>query len=492
LAIQLTLPLVDVPDPAPRPVSPARRVYANRNLKLAKVDWVGFDMDYTLAIYHQEEMDRLSIQATVAKLIARGYPPFIAQLDYPLTFPIRGLLIDKHLGNVLKMNRFKVVRKGYHGLKELDRNELRALYHERKIRHKSSRYHWIDTLYALSEAAMYAAIIEAFEERGMAVKYGRLFLDIRECIDEAHSDGTILGPVMKEPDRFIIRDPQLASTLHKLRSAGKRLFVLTNSREQYTERLLGHLLDGVLPDYPSYRHYFDLVLVAARKPRFFQERLPFLEKKNGELVPAPLPLERGKFYEGGNLRDLMRTLGVPGQGVLYVGDHIYGDMLRSKKDSTWRTAMVIPELEAEVDAHQACIDDFLRWNGLYIRRASLEDDLRIHQQRLKDLGKRSSSKPNGASNGHMNGEVTHLKHVVSAIRRQLRAVERETIALRRRIDERFHSYWGPLLKEHNELSLFGHQVSEYACVYTSRVSNLLSYSPHQYFRSPHDLMHHEL
>jgi 5'-nucleotidase len=492
--VQLELPLIAGP-PRDRPIETTRRVYVNRDLKLARVDWIGFDMDYTLAIYHQVEMDRLSVACTAEKLVARGYPPWIVDLPYPLDFPIRGLLIDKHLGNVLKMNRFKIVRKGYHGLRELSRNELLALYYERKLRHKSSRYHWIDTLYALSEAAMYAAIIDAFEKRGMVVKYGRLFNDIRECIDEAHRDGSILNPVMADPERFIERDPGLARTLHKFRSAGKRLFVLTNSRRLYTERLLGYLLDGVLADYPTYRHYFDAVIVAARKPAFFEEKFPLLQHSGTQLVPARLPVERGTIYEGGNLRELQKALGVTGNRVLYVGDHIYGDMVRSKKDSAWRTAIVIPELEAEVEAQKNGRPDTRRATELHNRRFELEEQLRGLQQRLKDLGKRygngSAAAANGG-NGHGNGELLHAKQVLATIRKQLRTLERESAALKRQMDERFHPYWGSLLKEQHELSLFGHQVSEYACVYTSRVSNLFGYSPHQYFRSPHNQMHHEL
>jgi hypothetical protein len=38
---------------------------------------------------------------------------------------------------------------------------------------------------------------------------------------------------------------------------------------------------------------------------------------------------------------------------------------------------------------------------------------------------------------------------------------------------------------------FGEQVEDYACLYTSRVSNLLQYSPLRYFRAPRDKMPHE-
>jgi HAD superfamily 5'-nucleotidase-like hydrolase len=491
--VQLELPYLEAPGgDGASSVTASQRIYVCRDLKLSRIDWVGFDMDYTLAIYHQEEMDRLSVDATVDKLVARGYPSWLRDLEYPLDFPIRGLLIDKRLGNVLKMNRFKIVRKGYHGLRELSHGEIQALYYERKIRHKSDRFHWIDTLYGLSEACTFATVVDAYDARGVPCEYAQLFSDIRESIDEAHRDGTILNPVMADPARFIERDERLASTLHKLRSSGKRLFVLTNSRHAYTDVLLSYLFDGMLPDYPSYQHYFDAVIVAAKKPGFFQKTEPLMERRGERLIEAELPLQRGRIYEGGHLRALQRALGVTGNRVLYVGDHIYGDMLRSKKDSAWRTAMVIPELEAEVGAVEHGRDDVLRASSLYQRRYELEDVLRHHQQRLKDVARGLNGHSKGNGSGTLFEEHQHLKQVVVSIRKQLRSLDDERGTIRRRMDQRFHPYWGSLLKEHNELSLFGAQVSEYSCLYTSRVSNLLAYSPHQYFRSPHNKLHHEL
>src|SRR3954463_4771738 len=128
-----------------------------------------------MAIYNQAEMDRLSISATLKKLVARGYPePILSSTEYPIDFPVRGLLIDKRYGNILKMDRFKVVHKGYHGLRELSREEIRALYHQKKIRPATPRYHWVDTLYALSEVPVYAAIIDKLDQRGEPVDYDKL------------------------------------------------------------------------------------------------------------------------------------------------------------------------------------------------------------------------------------------------------------------------------------------------------------------------------
>jgi 5'-nucleotidase len=494
--LQLSLPIDEFLARAPAPGIPRpRRIFCNRNLRMSSIAWVGFDMDYTLAIYNQKEMDELSIRATIEKLIARGYPELVRDIRYDTSFPVRGLLIDKRFGHVLKMNRYKFVTKGYHGFRELDKDELRALYHSKKIRPATPRYHWIDTLYALSEAALYAALVDAMEHRGLAIDYARTFTDIRESIDEAHRDGTILETVAGDFPRFVVKDHELAPTLHKLRSAGKKLFLLTNSRWSYTDKMMTYLLDGEMTEYPHWRNYFDVVIVAATKPAFFQERRPLMERDGDKLKPAAFPLERGKIYEGGNLHDLERALGAAGDRVLYVGDHIYGDILRSKKESAWRTAMIIQELDGEVRAHDSCRDDFARSEQLEDLRDRLEDELRFYQNRFKELSRRiehAHGEPNGLDVTEAENERVRIKRAIDRVRGRLRAVDDELHVIERRIDQRFQPFWGSLLKEQNAESSFGAQVEEYACLYTSRVSNFLPYSPQQYFRSPRDQMAHEM
>jgi 5'-nucleotidase len=496
---QLVLPLDDFASRSQGHSIPrSTRVFCNRNLKMSGISWVGFDMDYTLAIYDQPAMDDLSIRATIAKLINRGYPDFIKTVPVSTQFPVRGLLIDKRFGHVLKMDRYKHVHKGYHGFRELTKEELKALYHSKKLRPATPRYHWIDTLYALSEVATYAALVDAMEKKGYAVDYSRLFTDIRECIDEAHRDGTILDEVSSNLPHFVHRDPNLAPALHKLRSAGKKLFLLTNSRKEYTEKMMTYLLGGAMSEYPTWRNFFDVVIVAATKPIFFTEKRPLQEREGDALRPASPPLERGKVYEGGNLQDLERALGVTGDEIMYVGDHIYGDILRSKKDSAWRTVMIMQELETEIHAYEACKEDFATIEHLDEQRERLEDDLRYYQARIKELSRQIEHKQEGKTNGvgvsssELEAERMRFKRAVERIRGKLRQIDAELTALERRIDLRFHPYWGSLLKEGNEQSSFGKQVDDYACLYTSRVSNFLSYSPQQTFRSPRDVMAHEI
>ena len=69
----------------------------------------------------------------------------------------------------------------------------------------------------------------------------------------------------------IFSDPELPLTLHKLRSSGKKLFLLTNSQWDYTTHVMSFLLEGQISEYPSWRHFFDVIVVGAHKPRFFLE-----------------------------------------------------------------------------------------------------------------------------------------------------------------------------------------------------------------------------
>lgn len=472
----------------PFSLPPEQRIFVNRSLRMDQIEWVGFDMDYTLAIYRQAAIDQLSITATAKKLVERGYTPELAEVRYDEAFAIRGLLIDKHLGNLLKMDRYKYVAKAFHGSREMSREQRRDLYAARKIDVEHERFHWIDTLYALPEAALYAGAVDFFDSRGEQIDYARLFIDIRESIDEAHRDGAIVDVIEQNLPNFVIRDEALASALHRLRSAGKKLFVLTNSRAGYTESMMHYLLDGALPEYRTWRHYFDVVVVDSKKPRFFTEKRPFFEHRGkGEESTRASRLERLKLYEGGNLQEFERLIGAPGDAVLYVGDHIYGDILRSKKESVWRTMMIVQEMEPELRAHAQSEAEYGEIDQIEIRRGRLVDELRVRQNKLKAMERDGT----GGNTEDADSPWRTEKKAIEQIRTSLREDDEREKQLEQAMAARFHRSWGSLFKEGVEVSSFGDQVEEYACLYSTRASNLGSYSPTHYFRSPMDYMPHE-
>ena len=50
----------------------------------------------------------------------------------------------------------------------------------------------------------------------------------------------------------------------------------------------------------------------------------------------------------GSVEVFSRMIGAKGKDVLYIGDHIFGDAMKSKKTRGWRTFLVIPELSQEL------------------------------------------------------------------------------------------------------------------------------------------------
>jgi 5'-nucleotidase len=301
----------------------------------------------------------------------------------------------------------------------------------------------------------------------------------------SHQDGSIIDVIKGDPARFILRDPELPVALHKLRSAGKKLFLLTNSGPEYTDRIMRYLLEGEATEYRRWQQLFDLVLTAAKKPSFFvQENTPFRDER-GEPVEQ---LARGKLYLGGSATELARLAGIDGDRVLYVGDHIYGDVLRAKKHSPWRTVMIIQELERELLGVHTTAEATARWDRLEEAREALLEELRYAQAAIKALTARGDP----AHRPESEFERTLLKRRLDATRVRLRAVDAECSQLEQEIERAFHAYWGPLLKAGGEPSSFGHQVETYACLYTARVSNFLAYSPLHYFRGPRERLPHEL
>jgi len=491
--VQELLPLAELSLPAEALPPRSRRIYCNRDLRLDQVHAVGFDMDYTLAIYRQEEMDRLSIAATAQKLVARGYPDTLLHMPYRTHFPIRGLLVDTRLGNVLKTDRYRYVKKAFHGTRALGSAERKDLYQGKRVR-PGSHYHSIDTLYALSEVTVFAATVDALDHGEHTLDYEKLFQDVRSCIDEAHRDGTIKGEITQDPDRYLVRDPELPATLHKLRSAGKKLFLLTNSELHYTERMMRYLLEPGLEEYRGWRSYFELVVTDARKPSFFTEQRPLelhaAPPGNGKGSQDPA---RAELHHGGCLAEIEAKLNVRGDHILYVGDHIYGDVLRAKKESSWRTLMIIQEMTEELDAMERFGLELSRLHKLAERRESLHDGLRDRQALAKSVVRRMEQDPSLTAEDRVELEAARqrLKRAIERVRGQLRAIDTEHAMLEQQLEHAYHPFWGSPFKAESELSSFGEQVERYACLYTDRVTNLVGYSPSHFFRGPRHRMAHE-
>ena len=325
--------------------------------------------------------------------------------------------------------------------------------------------------------------------------YDKLWDDIRECIDEAHRDDSMKA-IIRGASAFIVKDPVLAETLHKFRSSGKKLFLLTNSAWDYTSRVMSYLLDGELDrrirrgattstsssSAPASRRSSPTSSRSSRStPRARRSCV-------ADGRPADAPFARGRIYPGGNIRDFEERARASGDHVLYIGDHIYGDMLRSRKSSNWRTAMVLQELEREVSTYDRMRVPLARLDQLDNQLIHLDSEINERQNAMRTLQKLGAEAPLA---GHLPAAKRQIKDAIEKLRADLRAATTQHRTVESEIDDAFNPHWGPLFREGYEVSKFGEQVEAYACVYTSRVSNFRFSSPMQYFRGPRDRMPHE-
>jgi HAD superfamily 5'-nucleotidase-like hydrolase len=461
-----------------------RRVFVNRTLRMEKLQYIGFDLDWTLADYDQDAMAQLAFELTLQHMVEKlGYRREILQAEQRSAFLRRGLLIDIQEGTVLKMNRHRYVGRAYHGRSFLGPEERAALYRQEPINPTSDRFYIVDTLFELPEVNIFSELVE-LKKKGLDLpSYGQMFNDARAAMDTIHADDTLKTNILADLDRFLPKDPLLPLALKRLALHGRKLMLITNSEWFYTDALCRHLLDGCLPGQTSWREFFDLVVVLSKKPRFFRQPTPFVRLdetgKEQEEVQTPA---WGGLYSGGSREGLMRLIDAPGEQVLYVGDHIYGDIVSSKLTSTWRTALIVRELEEELATRQELST---QQRHLEVLRAEVGELGQIMDDLRDSLTLHAELHPDA------NANLDQARHQLAEQRIEHKALRMHAKRLQSRISKAINPYWGSVFKQGGNKSLFGSQVNDYACLYTSRVSNLAYYGSHHYYRVLSDPMMHE-
>ena len=108
------------------------------------------------------------------------------------------------------------------------------------------------------------------------------------------------------------------------------------------------------------------------------------------------PFQRGRVYSGGNIKAFQDARArASGDRVLFVGDHIYGDMLRRRKSSNWRTAMVLQELEHEITMYDRLRPELARLDRLDAELIHLDSELNERQAAMRALQKLAARRHGG-------------------------------------------------------------------------------------------------
>ncbi|MBL9077835.1 MAG: HAD-IG family 5'-nucleotidase [Planctomycetes bacterium] len=471
--------------PGVPPPPPERRVFCNRTLNMRSIRAVGFDMDYTLVHYDERAWEARAYAHVQQHLADRGLP--VADLRFDPERFARGLVLDRALGNVVKANRFGYVTQATHGTQFLDHDAQRRTYSQVWVDLSEPRWVFLNTLFSLSEACIYAQLVDLHDagrlDRGL--DYGALCDLVSDTMNQAHLEGRLKAEIIADPRRFVDQDPALVRTLLDLRQAGKKLFLATNSEWHYTQPMMAWTLEPFL-DGGSWRDLFDLVIVQAKKPAFFDGDRPFTEiGADGSEGPLRGPLRPGAVFRGGNAQAVQDHFGIAGEEILYVGDHVYADVHVSSQIRRWRTALVLRELEREITAERAFAIEQAELEARMRDKAALEHEqatLRLALQRLEHGAPPPPDTPLHA---------TALHERLRALRAATEALDQQIAPLARRSSQLGHELWGPLLRAGSDKSRLARQIERHADVYTSRVSNLAHLTPFGYLRAargslPHD------
>ncbi|XP_071793099.1 cytosolic purine 5'-nucleotidase-like isoform X1 [Asterias amurensis] len=467
-----------------------KRVFVNRSLNMEKIKFFGFDMDYTLAMYKSPQYEQLGFDLVVERLVSIGYPQELYSFVYDPCFPIRGLFFDKVYGNLLKMDPYGNILVAVHGFRFLHSSEILKLYPNKFIALKSTedRLYILNTLFNLPETYLLACLVNYFstseeyletdtltgvKKGDLLLSWESIFEDIRSAVDWVHMKGTLKDKTVENIEEYVIKDPRLPTLLQRMRDHGRKVFLVTNSGYSYTEKIMTYLFDfphgpSGLPgpsSAPSTPHkqwyeYFDVCIVDAKKPQFFSNGtiLRQVDLDTGALrIGSHIgPFQKGQVYSGGSCDVFCDLIGAKGNDVLYMGDHIFGDILKSKKLRGWRTFLVIPEIAQELT--------------VWTEKRTLFEKLEDLDSALADQYKNLDSS-------------TEMVPDISKVRKAIQQVTHEM--------DMCHGKLGSLFRSGSRQTFFASQVLRFADLYSSTFLNLMHYPFSYLFRAPHQLMPHE-
>ncbi|MFC1828917.1 HAD-IG family 5'-nucleotidase [Thermodesulfobacteriota bacterium] len=462
-----------------------RNIFTNRTLNLRSIKTIGYDMDYTLINYNVKNLEEMAYEHLKEKLRKLGWP--IENLRYDPTMMIRGLVIDKELGNVVKPNRFGYIKRACHGTSPLSFDEMRNIYSRTLVDISEGRWVLLTTLFDLSLGCIYVQLVDKLDCRELPEMSG--YADLQEQVsrklDLAYAKGLLRDEILKDPETYVVKDAEAPLALLDQKYADKNLVLITDSDWGYVKKIMAYAFDRHLPNGKRWRDLFDMVIVSAGKPNFFLQKQPAFEVINEEglLQPVVESLKKDRIYVGGHAGMVEDAFEMDGNKIMYVGDHIEADVHASKRMRRWRTALVLPELEDELASLQEFSAQQVDLLALMQEKAKIENELnqiKIYTQRSK-FG--YGPQPDVSVSG-LGQKTEELSKKISDLDRQIEPLARKAW-------ESFNPRWGLITRTGWDKSYLSRMLERYADIYTSRVSNFLCRTPFAYLRSTRSSLPHD-
>ena len=325
----------------------------------------------------------------------------------------------------------------------------------------ASEFQSLDTSFSISNGVLFAQLVDLRDQGHEIPGYLQLAIDIKEMIDLVHRDGTLKDEVKKNIKKYIKQNPNTVKLLERYKRDGKTLLLITNSDYSYSKTLMEFAFNPFLEDHQDWKELFQVIVTLSMKPSFFTNNHQFLkiDPKNGLMSNYEGDISKG-IYQGGNAQKLQNALQLDGDEILYLGDHIFGDVVSIKKTCNWRTALVLSPLKEELESLK-------KSNPIQLKIDQLMEEKIIIEKNIKQK----------------NSQVDYKK---------LEDLNTQISKLLLELQQSFNPYWGELMRAGAEESRFADQVEKYACIYMEKVSHLDEYSSKSYFRPMKRQLPHEI
>jgi HAD superfamily 5'-nucleotidase-like hydrolase len=451
-------------------------VFVNRILNLKKIKYIGLDMDHTLIRYQTKHFESLVYTLVIDRLIRdKHYPLTIKTLRFQFDDAIRGLVVDSKHGNILKLSRYGAIRKSYHGTTLIDFAKQKRFYRSTYVDLGDPNYMAIDTSFSIAFCVLYSQLVDLKDASPQDYPdYSVLARDVLQAVDHVHADGSLKNQISENLDHYVIREQCVVDGLKRLVEHGKKIFILTNSEYYYTQLLLNYAITPFLPEGETWHTLFEFVITLANKPRFFYDNLKFLRinPETATMTNTFGCLTLG-VYQGGNAKKFTDDLALNGDEILYIGDHIYGDILRLKKDCNWRTALVVEELGDEIAAQKKAQIIETEINELMSLKKTLEQQhIDLHTKNIDE-------------------KTSQYTDVLRELQTQIGLIDAKISTLLHKQTQFFNPKWERMFRAGAEESYLAYQVERFACIYMEKLSDLLALSPLTYFRANRRLLAHD-
>lgn len=269
--------------------------------------------------------------------------------------------------------------------------------------------------------------------------------------------------VSADVSKYIHPNPAMEVFFKRLIKAGKKLFLVTNSPLHFINGGMKMLLG------PEWREYFEVIVVQARKPKFFTDHtrpLRIYDESSGtHSWDRVTRVEKGKIYQEGSAWQLQKLTGwKSGQKVLYFGDHPYSDLADVTLEYGWKTGAIIAELQHEIDTlNREEFKETANWLQMLTQLIeNYQVDAYIHGNSITHCGK---------------AELYRWIEERDQLRHELKVI--------------FNPFFGSVFRTYNNPTYFSRRLFRFADIYTAKLTNLLNYSERHTFYPRRGVMPHE-